>query len=145
VIDYGEVTQNAALRKGAVIHTDYAGMLPAVILNVMLENLGAAIAAALEVCRDGHAESVRRWRVDADARVEGMLGVALGANRIAEAQVIGDGADAAAIMVRGALSASVLRQRETLDGIVAGMRRHTVLIIVAHGVLLVAAAVVLFI
>ncbi len=139
MIDYDRVTRDAALRNGAVIHRDYAGMLPAVILNIMLENLGAAVAAALGVCRDGHAESVRRWRREGEARAEGILAAALVVKGEAASRAIGDVVGKAAGMARVKLAGPILRQSRELDTVVERMRRHALVMIAGYGVLFIAA------
>lgn len=145
MIDFEKVIREAATRNGVVLPKDDPAMLFAGTVNIMLEDLSAALAAALDKYQNEHEGIARRWRHDAEASAAKILNAALDAGREATANALNEGAAKVLAVVREESLAALLQQRMELDAAMAGIRRHTSFMLLASGAVLVAAIMALFI
>ena len=144
MIDFDKLIREAAVRNKLVVHKDDPVMLLATTINLMLDDLNASLAAALDKYQSGNDDIARRWRLDAEAGAAKILDAALNAGREATAKTMNEGAVKVTALIHEELVSAILHQRKELDAVVAGMRRHSFLMLGAYGALLVGAVIVSF-
>jgi hypothetical protein len=144
MIDFEKVIRDSAVETKVVVRKDDPVMILAVIINNMLDDLTASLAATLDKYQSGNNDIARRWRLDAEAGAAKILNAALDAGREATAKTMSEGAEKVMAMIQAELVSTVLHQRRELDMVVAGMRRHSFLMFGAYGVMLIGAVIVSF-
>jgi replicative DNA helicase len=142
MIDFEKIIRDSAVKNKLVVHKDDPVMVLAAIINTMLDDLTASLAAALDKYQSGNNDIARRWRLDAEAGAAKVLNAALDAGREATAKTMNEGAAKVMAMIQEELVSAVQHQRRELDEVVAGMRRHSFLMLGAYGAMLVGAVIV---
>jgi ribosomal protein RSM22 (predicted rRNA methylase) len=142
MIDFEKIIRDSAVKNKLVVHKDDPVMVLATIINTMLDDLTASLAAALDKYQSGNNDIARRWRLDAEAGAAKVLNAALDAGREATAKTMSEGANKVTALIQAELVTAVLHQRRELDMVVAGMRRHSFLMLGAYGAMLIGAVIV---
>jgi hypothetical protein len=141
-IDFEQVVRETAKKRKLAIRQDDPALVFAGVLNLMLEELETSMKDVVQACRVGNEELAKRWRGDAEAAAVRMLNAALDAGREAASRVISEGADKVVAVVHGEFLSTMLRQKADLEDCAAAIRRLSVFMLLASGVVLASAVLV---
>lgn len=136
MIDFEKVIREAAIKNKVVLHKDDPALLFASTVNLMLEELNASLAAALDKYQNDHEHIARRWKYDAEVSAAKVLNAALDAGREAAAKTMAEGADKVTKLIAGEMLAAQAQQRMEMSAVVEDIRRHTLHMLMASSAVL---------